>query len=75
VTVATELQSRGNIFDKHGARAARVGLMTTQASQRFGFRRITWVRNAGHRVTINRMPSTLRETECGDMLVSEIVLG
>ena len=75
VTVTTELQSRGNIFDEHGARAARVGLMTAQASQRFALRRITWVRNASDRVTVHRMPSTVGETERGDMLVSEIVLG
>ena len=75
MTVTAELQSGGNILDEHGASAARVGLMTTQASQRFGFRRITRVRNASDRVTINRMSSAIGETERGDMLVNEIVFG
>jgi len=75
VTVTTELQSRGNIFDEHGAGAARVGLMTAQASQRFRFRRITRVRNASDRVTINRMSSAIGETERGHMLFKKIVFG
>jgi hypothetical protein len=75
VTVTLRLQSRGNIFNEHGAGGARVGLMTTQASQRFSFRRITRVRNASDRVTINRVSSAIGETERGNMLLSEIVLG
>jgi len=75
VTVTTELQPRGSVFDEHGAGAARVGLMTAQASQRFRFRRITRVRNASDRVTINRVSSAIGETERWDMLLSEIVFG
>jgi hypothetical protein len=75
MTIATELKSRGKVFHEHGARATRVGLMTTQASQCCGLRRITRVSNAGNRMTVHRMPSTVSETERGDMLINEIVLG
>lgn len=75
MTVATELESRGKVFHEHGARAARVGLMTTQASQSLALRWITRVWNAGDRVTVNRVPSAIGEIECGDMLISKIILG